>query len=369
VTTTTTTTTTGGAAATTAGARAHELGTTGEYLTPLALGCMLMGGRTGEAESVQLLDHYVGEVAPRFTAPDGSPALPMLDTADCYTWWDNPGTDGGQSEEVIGRWLARTGLRDRVFLATKGTGRIAAYDGLFDAHGNPDWDTARTRFVGAGRDVLTRSLHGSLRRLGVDHVDLYYVHVDDRSSPLEETLQTLAGFVEAGLVRHLGWSNVRTWRLERLRALCDRHGWPQPVALQQQHSYLRRRAGLQNVSIVDDEQLDYLRERRDLSLVAYSPIAKGNYDPGRRAAGSSSWELAPYAGPDADARFAAVDALAGELGVTGNQLVLAWLMAQDDPRVLPLTGPRTPEQYTAALPSLDVRLTPEQLRRLDDAGA
>jgi len=348
---------------------AHELGATGEYVAPLALGCMLMGGRTDEATAVRMLEHVVAEVAPRFTAPDGSAVPPMLDTADCYTWWDNPGTEGGQSEEVLGRWLARTGNRDRVFLATKGSGRVSPHDGLWRADGSADWDAARSRFVGAGAGTMTRSLDASLQRLGVDHVDLYYVHVDDRATPLEETLEALAKLVAAGKVRYLGWSNVRTWRLERLRALCERNGWPQPVAVQQQHSYLRRRAGLEDGSIVDDEQLDYLRERRDLSLVAYSPILKGVFDRDARGAATRAWALEPYAGPDADARFAALDALAAELGVTGNQLVLAWLLHQDDPRVLPLIGPRTFEQYTAALGGLDVSLTPEQLQRLDDAGA
>ena len=78
----------------------------------------------------------------------------------------------------------------------------------------------------------------------MDHIDLYYVHVDDRTTPLEETLQTLADFVQEGKIRYLGWSNVRTWRLERIRGLCAANGWPQPVALQQQHTFLQRRAGL-----------------------------------------------------------------------------------------------------------------------------
>jgi aryl-alcohol dehydrogenase-like predicted oxidoreductase len=346
---------------------AHEFGATGHRLVPIGLGCMLMGGRTDEPTSVRILDHFTGEIAPRFEAPDGSPALAMLDTADCYTWWDNRGTFGGQSEEVLGRWLAGgSGRRDRVFLATKGTGRITRVDDLWDG-GRADWDTARTRFVGAGARTLRESLDGSLRRLGVDHVDLYYVHVDDRATPLEETLEALAGFVAAGKVRYLGWSNVRTWRLERVRALAERHGWPQPVAVQQQHSYLRRRAGLEHASIVDDEQLDYLRERRDLCLVAYSPILKAAYDPGTRRPGHPA--LAPYAGPDSDARLAALDAVAGELGVSPSQTVLAWLLRQTDPQVLPLVGPRTWEQYLATLPALDVRLTADQFRALSDAGA
>ena len=124
----------------------------------------------------------------------------------------------------------------------------------------PDWTAARQHFDGAGGDNLRRSVDDSLRRLQTDHIDLYYVHVDDRSTPIEETLQALADVVAAGKVRHIGWSNVRTWRLERIRQVAAEHGWPIPVAVQQQHSYLRPRGGLEgNVSVVSDEQLDYLR--------------------------------------------------------------------------------------------------------------
>jgi aryl-alcohol dehydrogenase-like predicted oxidoreductase len=139
------------------------------------------------------------------------------------------------------------------------------------------------------------------------------------------------------------------------------------VAVQSQHSYLRRRAGVDNTSIVDGEQLDYLRANDDLTLVAYSPILKGIYDdPGKR---SGHWAMAAYQGTDADARLAAVTSLAGELGVRPNQLVLAWLLHQTQPAVIPLIGPRTLAQYESALPALQIKLTPEQLAALDAAGA
>jgi aryl-alcohol dehydrogenase-like predicted oxidoreductase len=223
------------------------------------------------------------------------------------------------------------------------------------------------RFAGAGAQTLRDALDGSLRRLGTDHVDLYYIHVDDRATPLEETLEALAGFVQAGKVRYLGWSNVRTWRLERIRQLCERNGWPLPVAVQQQHTYLRPRAGSDTVSIVSGEHLDYLREHDDQTLVAYSPILKGVYDDAAKRDGH--WAMGQYAGPDAEARVAVLAEVAAETGVTPNQLVLAWLLHQHSPRVLPLIGPRTPAQLEDALPALDVKLTPEQLARLDAAGA
>jgi aryl-alcohol dehydrogenase-like predicted oxidoreductase len=312
---------------------------------------MQMGNRTPETDAVRILD--------RFLDAGGT----MIDTADCYEWWSRPGSSGGHSEELLGRWMRAGGRRDRVFLATKGSGVPAYSPKLWAADGTPDWELARRTFAGAGAKTLRDALDGSLRRLGTDHVDLYYVHVDDKSTPLEETLEALAGFVAAGKVRYLGWSNVWTYRLQRIRDLCEANGWPLPVAVQQQHSYLRPRIGREGVSTVSAEQLDYLAGHEDQTLVAYSPILKGIYNSADKRRGH--WKMHEYEGADTDARLAAVSEVAGEAGVTGNQLVLAWLMHQRSPGVLPLVGPRTPEQLEELLPSADVKLTAEQLTRLD----
>jgi aryl-alcohol dehydrogenase-like predicted oxidoreductase len=331
-----------------------ELGTTGQQISRIALGAMQMGNATNEQDSVHILDRY-REAGGTF-----------IDTADCYEWWAARDSRGGESEELLGRWLRHGGRRDQVFLATKGSGLPEYSPQLWAADGTPNWDLARRTFAGAGGDTLRHALDGSLRRLGTDHVDLYYVHVDDLATPLEETLEALAGLVRAGKIRYLGWSNVRTWRMERIRQLCDRYGWPAPVALQQQHSYLRPRPGVDRGSITNGEQLDYLAAHEDLTLVAYSPILKGIYDdPAKRAA---HWMMEAYAGPDSDARLAVLAEVAAEVGVTPNQLVLAWLMRQR-PATVPLVGPRTPEQFEAALPALDVKLDDDQLRRLTEAGA
>jgi aryl-alcohol dehydrogenase-like predicted oxidoreductase len=310
-----------------------------------------MGNATGEEDSVRILDRY-HDVGGSF-----------IDTADCYEWWARPGGHGGESEEVLGRWLR--GRRDDVFIATKGSGLPVHSPDLWAADGTANWELARRTFSGAGADHLREALEGSLRRLGTDHVDLYYVHVDDRSTPLEETLAALASFVREGKVRYLGWSNVATWRLERIRGLCAANGWPLPVAVQQQHSYLRPKAGEESVSIVSAEQLDYLQANDDQTLVAYSPILKGVYDSAVKRDGHRA--MGAYAGPEADARLAVLGAVAEEAGVTPNQLVVAWLLHQTSPRVIPLIGPRTPDQFEASLPALDVKLTPEQLDRLDAA--
>jgi aryl-alcohol dehydrogenase-like predicted oxidoreductase len=329
-----------------------DFGTTGTSVSQLALGCMIMGTTTPEAEAMAILDRYV-EAGGDF-----------LDTADCYAWWSDRGTLGGHSEELLGRWLRSRGRRDDLILATKGSGVVPDQEGVW-VDGVVDWDLARKRFAGAGAKTLTQAIDGSLRRLGVDYVDLYYVHVDDLATALEETLEALAGIVAAGKARYIGWSNVSTARLERIRALCAEHGWPLPVAIQQQHTYLRPRPDSTSLSIVDDEQLAYLRAHPDQTLVAYSPILKGIYDDAAKRAGH--WMMGDYDGPRAQQRLTTLAAVADEVGATPNQVVLSWLMRQSSPKVVPLVGPRTLEQLETALGALDVTLTDEQVARLDSA--
>jgi aryl-alcohol dehydrogenase-like predicted oxidoreductase len=322
----------------------------GEQVSHLALGCMLMGTSTSKDESHQILERYLAE--------GGS----FLDTADCYAWWTGPGATGGESETLLGEWFARTGRRDDVFLATKGSAWVRDPEAVREGR-----STAAEQYAGAGADTLRHALDGSLRRMGVDHVDLYYVHVDDLATPLEETLEALAGLVAAGKTRYLGWSNVQTWRLERIRQLCDRYGWPAPVALQQENSYLRPHPAQDNPSVVDAEQLRYLRAHDDLTLVSYSPILKCVYDNPAKA--REHQVMNSYKGADSEARLKTVRKLAADLGITGNQLVLAWMLHQTDPRRVVLIGPRTLEQYTELKSAEDVKLDAETLQQLDDAKA
>jgi aryl-alcohol dehydrogenase-like predicted oxidoreductase len=333
--------------------RRVALGRTGEQVSQLALGAMLMGTSTDEKASVGMLERYL-DVGGTF-----------IDTADCYAWWPGPGFTGGESEELLGRWLAKSGKRDEIFLATKGSAWVRDPEAIRSGDGS--YETMAAQWVGAGGDTLRQAIDDSLRRLGTDHVDLYYVHVDDRSTPLEETLQALAEIVAAGKARYIGWSNVRTWRLERIRALAEQNGWPAPVAVQEEHSYLRPKAGVNTLSIVDDEKADYLRAHDDLTLVAYSPILKGIYDDPAKREGHPI--MASYAGPDAEARLAALTEVAAELDVTPNQLVISWLLHRTDPELITLIGPRTPEQLDVALAAADIKLTADQLERLDTAGA
>jgi aryl-alcohol dehydrogenase-like predicted oxidoreductase len=331
-----------------------DLGNSGVRVSQLGLGCMQMGTATDEATSFRMLD--------AFTAAGGD----FLDTADCYMWWGGPQYQGGESEHLLGTWLARPGNRDRVFLATKVGGQPTDVPGLHASGLDGDALWANVRFGGVAADTVRRGIDGSLRRLGVDHVDLYYVHVDDRKTPLEETLAALADIVRAGKARFIGWSNVRTWRLDRVRELAERNGWPSPVAVQQRYSYLRQAPDTDHTSGAGEEMLDYLRDHDDVSLVAYSPILANIYDDPARAKTHRFWPL--YGSAASAERLDAVQTVAKELSTTGNQVALAWLLHQRDPRAFALMGPRTWEQFETIVPAADIRLSTEQIDYLNRAG-
>ena len=332
-----------------------ELGTTGTKVSAIALGAMTLGTVADEQSSFALLDRYV--------ADGGS----FIDTANNYAAWLQSGSNGGQSEAVLGRWMAARGNREDIFLATKGSAGWTDHAGVWPAgQAEPSWEKIPAQWEGAGGPALREALDGSLRRLGTDYVDLYYVHVDDRTVPLAETLETVAGFVAEGKIRHYGYSNVPAWRLATIRELCDRYGWPQPVAVQQEHSYVQPRPGLDSASVVSNEQLDYLRAHEDLTLMAYSPVLKGLYDlpAGEREA---QWNFASYAGEHSSRRLAVLDDVASAHGVAASVVVVAWLLAQSAPRRIPIVGTSRVDRYASLASALDLELTPEQLATLDDA--
>src|SRR5580693_7250080 len=162
-------------------------------VSELCLGTMYFGYRTDEATAFAILD--------RFSEAGGT----FLDTANCYGQWHG---DAGESERVIGRWLRSRGLADRMVIATKVGARTTV-------PGDPD---AR-HWQGLGAAPIREDAETSLRNLGVDRLDLLYAHIDDRATPLEETVPALVALAEAGTVGLLGASNTATWRIERARAV------------------------------------------------------------------------------------------------------------------------------------------------------
>lgn len=296
---------------------------------------MYLGTRQNEAESFALLDQYVDA--------GGT----FIDSANIYAHWVS-GFQGGESETVIGRWMAARGSRDRLVIASK--------------VGFEYGDVPRTL---RARQIETEC-EKSLRRLGVDTIDLYYAHVDDRHTPLHETLEAFHRLVQAGKARYIGASNYMTYRIERAHTLAKLNDWPQFCCVQQRYTYLQPRYGKRAVAAqenVTEELLDYVRARKgDFTLLAYAVLLAGAYTRADRAVPDE------YDSPDNNARMLTLQAIAQASQATPNQIVLAWMM-QSDPPVLPLIAASTREQLAENLGALEVTLSAEQMERLNTASA
>ena len=216
----------------------------------LVLGAMWFGTRTDEDTSFELLDRFVdaGGV--------------WIDTSNSYAFWVHESGFGGQSEAVIGRWLARRpGMRDRVRISTK-VGAEPASAGTWP-------DTAE----GLSAGVVKGALEGSLSRLGTDRVELYWAHMPDAATPLDETMGAFDALVSDGLVGRLGCSNYPVWQVERARQISRERGGAGFTAIQQHHTYLRPRPGMRPSGLrfgaVTDEVLDYVEHHPEMVLWAY----------------------------------------------------------------------------------------------------
>ncbi|MFL6054388.1 MAG: aldo/keto reductase, partial [Actinoallomurus sp.] len=208
---------------------------------------MLFGTRTDEKTAFALLD--------RFVEAGGT----LIDTADNYAFWEEGGA-GGESETVLGRWLADRGARDQVVISTK-VGAQPTVPGT-------SW---RESGEGLSPAAIRSAIEGSLHRLGTDRVDVYWAHIEDRTVPIEETVDAFASLVEEGTVGVLGASNHALWKVERARAVARGQGRPGYTCLQLRHSYVRPRMDVTGrgdlvFGNVDVETLDYVRSEPDMSL-------------------------------------------------------------------------------------------------------
>ncbi|WP_279581637.1 aldo/keto reductase [Fodinicola feengrottensis] len=299
---------------------------------------MNFGTKQDEKTSFDLLD--------RFVDAGGT----MIDTADCYAFWSDPSGHGGLSETLLGKWLRlRPGIRERIQLSTK----VGAEPGP-----TGEWPANRE---GLSAPAIEAAIEGSLQRLGVDHVEMYWTHMDDRRVPLEEVGGALNELVTAGTVGRLGASNQPAWRVEAARRTAAAHGWTPYTAVQLSYSYLRPRPGEMPPGVnhefpwATDDVLDHVRSE-NLELWAYTPLLAGAYTRPERL-------REVYNHPGNTARLAVLDEVAGELGATRHQVVLAWMTA--DAHVRPIVGVSTAAQLDEAVAGVALTLTPDQLTRLD----
>jgi aryl-alcohol dehydrogenase-like predicted oxidoreductase len=316
----------------------RTLGHSGCAVSVYALGTMTFGAETEEAEAHRQLD--------RFLEAGGT----LVDTANTY--------GAGRSEEIIGRWFASrpAEITEPVVLATKGR---------FPLDDAPNGSGLSARH-------LTRALDASLRRLGLDAVDLYQVHAFDPWTPLEETLRTLDGFVRAGKARYYGLSNFTGWQLTKAVHLARAMNVAGPVTLQPQYSLLVREIEWEIVPAAVDA---------GIGLLPWSPLGggwlSGKYQRDARPAGATRLGEDPGRGMEAYDRrgtertwrvVEAVRKIAADRGVTMAEIALAWVTGR--PAVSStILGARNTEQLEANLRAADLHLTSQETADLDAISA
>jgi aryl-alcohol dehydrogenase-like predicted oxidoreductase len=308
----------------------RKIGTTALDAFEVCLGGNVFGWTADERQSFAVLDAYAGA--------GGN----FVDTADVYSVWA-PGNQGGESEAIIGRWMAARGNRDEILVATK-VGMAGDRKGL----------TEKT---------ILGAVEASLQRLQTDYVDLYYAHVDDPGTPLGETLGAFDSLVREGKIRYAAASNYSAARLAEALAVSDREGLTRYVALETGYN-LMDRAGYEG-------ELEGLCARERLSCLPYFALAKGflagKYRPGGDDVRSARAEGArQYLDDRGVAVLGVLDELAAGHGVSVAAVALAWLLAK--PTVAtPIASARTPEQLADLLPAATLELDATEVAALDAA--
>jgi aryl-alcohol dehydrogenase-like predicted oxidoreductase len=304
----------------------RQLGRNGPAVSALGLGCMGMSefyGATNDEQSLRTIDRAL------------ELGITFLDTADMYGF--------GANEELVGKAIA--GRRDRIFLATK-FGIVRG--------GDPN-----ERGVDGSRAYVRRAIDASLRRLGVDYVDLYYQHRVDPKTPIEETVGEMGELVRAGKVRHIGLSEAAAETIRRA------HRTHPIAALQSEYSLFSR-------DIEDTGVLSTVREL-GISLVAYSPLGRGMLSGEIRSiedlAADDYRRFSPrFAGENFAKNLAVVErvrAVARGIGATPSQVALAWVLAQGDD-IIPIPGTKRVERLEENAKAVDVALSAEDLRRIEE---
>ena len=303
-----------------------RIGGTDLDVFPLCLGGNVFGWTADERTSFDVLD--------AFAAGGGN----FVDTADSYSAF-HEGNSGGESETIIGNWMAARGNRDEIVVATK-VGQLPGRTGL-------------------AADNVRAACDDSLRRLQTDRIDLYYAHKDDPDTPLEETLAAFGELIEAGKVRYIGASNYSPERLAEALATSEREGLPRYVALQPHYNLLER-------DFESDQRAVCARE--GLACLPFYGLAKGfltgKYRPGGEPVDSPRAEgAAAYLDQRGERMLAALDETAAAHEVEPAAVALAWLREQ--PTVLaPIASARNERQLSPLLASLELDLSADELARL-----
>ena len=312
-----------------------QIGASDLSIAPLALGGNVFGWTADRETSFDVLD--------AFLAGGGN----FIDTADGYSHWA-PGHTGGESETLIGEWLAARGNRDDVVIATK-------------VSTHPD-------FLGLSASNVRAAAEASLSRLQTDRIDLYYAHFDDADTPLEETVEAFSKLVDDGKIRAIGVSNYTAERIAEWFRIARAGGFHLPVALQPHYNLVERD--------FETNGLREVAEREGLAVFPYFALAKGFLSGKYRAADDATasgaspraGEAVGYLDERGRAVLDALDEVSASHQVSVAAVALAWLREQ--PTVAaPIASARSTSQLPALLDSIQLTLTVGELRRLTAASA
>ncbi len=313
----------------------RELGKSGLTVSVVTLGGNVFGWTADEAASFKVLD--------AFLAAGGN----FIDTADVYSKWV-PGHSGGESETIVGRWVASRRNRSQVLIATK----VGAEMG--------------SGTKGLSRAYIVREVEDSLRRLQTDHIDLYQSHVDDPDTPMEETLGAYADLIKQGKVRAIGASNFTAERLAQALAFSAQHGFPRYQSLQPLYN-LFERAGYESA-------LEPLCLKEHIGVIGYSSLGSGfltgkyrsEADLGKSPRGQGVQKR--YFNDRGFRILAALDEVAKRCASTPGAVALAWLIAR--PSVTsPIASATNTEQLNELVAATRLVLDREAIERLDQASA
>ena len=306
----------------------RSLGRSGLQVSPLTLGSMMFGEQTGTEEALRIIDKAWDQ------------GINFIDTADVY--------NAGRSEEIVGEGIARN--RHDWVLATK------------VGYGPGDGVPNRS---GLGRKHLFNAVEASLTRLGTDYIDIYYLHREDHTTPLDVTVAAIGDLLRQGKIRHWGVSNFRGWRIAEICNLADRLGVPKPVVSQPLYNIVNRQA--------ETEQFG-AASFHGLGIVPFSPLARGVL----------SGKYAPNAEPEAGSRAARQDkrilevewrqeslgiaqriqAYCAEKGIGTVEFAIAWVL-NNQLISSAIVGPRTEAQWDTYGGALDVKITAEDEAYID----
>ncbi|MBH0239017.1 aldo/keto reductase [Methylobrevis albus] len=323
----------------------RTLGRSGLVVSPLALGTMTFGpGEWGadEATSRAIFDAY--------RAAGGN----FVDTADIYS--------GGESETLVGKFIADSGSRDEVVLATKFgfNGSASPLSATQAGGGNPNAG-------GAGAKNIHRALDASLKRLGTDYVDLYWMHVWDGVTPVEEIVQTLGDLVRAGKIRYFGFSDMPAWLAMKAATIASERRVPGPIAMQLEYSLVARDVEAEHFPVAHEAAM---------GIMPWSPLAGGFLTGKYARENTAGTGRLSGANPFGNSKFVdrnwdildVLKAIALELDRPPAQVALAWTLAR--PGVAStLIGASKLSQLESNIAAAELRMTADQMHRLDIASA